>query len=593
MANSHVHPFRRFLRMLNIERSDLWTLMVFTAIIGLMNLAVPLGTQALVQSIASGMLRQPLVVISVLVAGALLFASALQVVQIKIIEQIQQRVFAQSALKVSATLIGVRLDALRDEYPPELVNRFFDVLTIQKALSKLLADGYANLLQAIVGMIVLAFYSPYLVILDAFFLFLIVVMTLGLGINGLRTSTKESKEKYAVASWMEDLARCLTSLKMHGNQTWLRKKADARVADYIRARKDHFRVVMRQAIGLQIIEAIAQPLVLVVGGWLVLDGQITLGQLVASQIVVSGVLKASEKLVLQADQFFDLLTGLEKVGHLTDLPEEREGGTAMPERVDVRGAALEINGIRFQYRQGVDILKNVTLELQPGDRASLVGASGAGKSTLASLICGLEEPCQGTIMVDNREVRRVDLTSLRRDIAYVGSDNELFDGTIEENILVGRDWVTYEDLRWALDEACLTDEIAKMASGLAEPIVSGGKNLSRGQIQRILLARAIVGRPRLLILDEAFTGIDERQTMSILNNLFEKENGWTILDISHMSEVVARTDMIFVLCDGVIVESGTPEVLGQQADGAFASLFPHLSALIQAGNLKFFRPVTN
>lgn len=557
--------------------------MVFTAVIGLLNLAIPLGTQAMVQTISSGMLRQPVVVITGLVFLALVGVAALQMGQLKIIERFQQRVFANSALKVAERMTSVKMSEFRGEYAPELVNRFFDVLTIQKALAKLLADGYASLLQATVGMIVLAFYSPILVILDAGFVVLITGLTLFLGLGGLKSSIRESASKYRVASWIEDMARCTVSLKMHGNSSWLKRKADVLIAEYLKNRESHFKVVYRQAIGLQVLEAFAQSLVLAVGGWLVLNGQLNLGQLVASQLVVAGVLKASEKLVLQADQFFDLLTGLDKVGHVTDLASERVGGTLLPEYVDPRGAKLVVENVGFSYDSQSKVLQNVSLSVEPGENVSLVGASGAGKSTLASIICGLEDPSHGTVLIDDREIRSVDLTSLRRDIALVGYDNELFEGTIEENILIGRPWVTQEDLRWALKMSELNNDLARMSNGAATHVVSGGRNLSRGQVQRILIARAIVGRPRLLILDEAFTGIDERQTSLILDNLFDRSNGWTILDISHMGEVVVRSDHIYLLEDGEIVDCGTPNDLARK-DGPFAKLFPYLCGLLRTGS---------
>jgi ATP-binding cassette subfamily B protein len=253
----------------------------------------------------------------------------------------------------------------------------------------------------------------------------------------------------------------------------------------------------------------------------------------------------------------------------------------MPRSEVNTGLSVVCRGVRFSYHSGDEILSGLDLILAPGDRVSLVGASGAGKSTLAMLLCGLEEPSHGTIEVGGIEVRALNLTSLRQQVTMVGYNNEIFGGTIEENIRVGRDHVGHEDIRWALEMAHLTEDIARMPKGTSTLVISGGSNLSRGQMQRLLLARALAGRPRLLILDEAFTGIDERTTMKILDAIYAPEHRWTIIDISHEAEVVIRSGTVHVLSRGRIVETGTTEELSQRENGDFRALFPYLSSQLQ------------
>ncbi|MBS1721110.1 MAG: ATP-binding cassette domain-containing protein [Armatimonadetes bacterium] len=582
MTPTTIHPFIRFWRLLRVEKGDLWTILVYTAIIGILSLAMPLATQALVNTIASGFLIQPIFTLTLMAGAALLGAGLLQIGQLGVVERLQQRVFAVTSLKMARRLTTVKLNALQGTYTPELVNRFFDVLTIQKSLAKLLLDGYTSLLTALVGMLILGFYSPLLLLLDFVILFALVLLTVGLGWNGLRTSIYESKKKYAVADWLEDLARCGRSLKMHGDKFWLVRRADKLSADYLDARESHFRVYRRQAAGVVLFDAFATASVLAMGGWLVINGQLTLGQLVAAQIVVASVLKSVEKLVMQSDQFFDLLTGLDKVGHVTDLDEERQGGIELADPQDGKGIQLDLRGVRFSYDGGKNfILDGVTMTIQPGENVSLVGKSGAGKSTLVSLVCGLEEASHGTILIDNVEIREIDLDSLRQHIALVGYENELFDGTIEENIVCGRSWITREDLRWALDVAHLTEDLDLLPAGTATTVVSGGVNLSRGQVQRILIARAVAGRPRLLILDEAITGIDENVTELILDDLFDPNHGWSILDISHMSDVVMRSDRILLLQGGKIEDCGSPRDFSKKMNPGFSDLFPILARQIR------------
>ncbi len=555
---------------------DLFTLLVYTVLTGILTLAIPLTAQFAVNTLAAGIMLQPLVVLSLAVLSALIFAGVLRLLKLVLLERLQQRVFARVALKLADRLPRIHHSALVTAYAPQLVNRFFDVITIQKSLAKLLLEGPSALLQVILGLLLMAFYSPYLLAFDIFLILFVVFVVTVLGIGGLRTSIHESYQKYHVAEWLEELARCQRGFKMNGDHTFSMERADKLVMSYIQARRDHFRVLFRQAMGNYFFRAVASAGVLAIGGFLVVENQLTLGQLVAAELLIVGVLEGLEKLIRMLETVYDLLTGVDKVGHVTDLPTERETGKLIPQQQTA--VAVHCRGVSFSYLDGNDILADLHLTISPGEHVSLVGASGAGKSTLASLLCGLQEPTHGIVQINGMDVREASLQSLRQVVSLVSDANEIFEGTVEENILMGRPQILYEDLQWALEATQLSDELTRLPLGMQTKLLGEGRNLSRGQMQRLLLARAIVGRPKLLILDEAFTGIDEHDKLQILSELFSPERDWTILDISHDPEVVIRASKIYVLADGKIVEAGTPAEIGLQGEGRFARLFPTLTA---------------
>lgn len=579
-ATHHPHPTppQRLELLLTADRQELILLCLYVLLTGLLSLAVPLAAQALVNTIAQGFFIQPLVVLTSLVLFGLLAAGGLKLVQLALVERLQQRLFARVALQLAERLPRIRHAVLADEYAPELVNRFFDVLTVQKTIAKLLLDTLSAAISAILGLVLIALYSPLLLefalALLAMFLFIVIV----LGRGGLTTSISESVEKYRVAAWLEELARCHTSLKVNGESHFWINRADQLVQRYLGARSSHFSVIRRQAIGNYLFQALANAATLGVGGWLVINRQLTLGQLVAAQLIVSTVVGSLDKVIKDLESFYDLLTGLDKVGHVTDLPVERFGGS--PIETPPGGASVSLRRVRFAYRGRAELLTGLDLEVQPGERVSLVGISGAGKSTIAGLLCGLEEPTHGLVEVCGRDVRDIDLDSLRSFVSLVSDENGIFEGTIEENILCGRSGLTHEDLQFALDIARLDDDIATFPDGLQTYLVSGGHNLSHGQARRLMIARAVVERPRLLILDEAFTGIDESTKLAILNELYDSKHAWTLIDISHDAEVVLRSGQVRVLQEGRIVESGSPRALALR-DGAFSQLFPDLAELIR------------
>ncbi|CAN5563401.1 ATP-binding cassette domain-containing protein [soil metagenome] len=583
-ADAHAaSPLRRLWEMLLEDKRDLFVLFTYTLIIGFISLAVPLAAQALVNTIAAGIFLQPLIVLSLLVLTGLVFSSALRMMKLCLVENLEQRIFARITLQLSERIPEIKAAALTDEYMPELINRFFDVVNVQKAWGKLLLEMPTALLQVFVGLLLMAFYSPFLLAFDLIIILFITFATAVLGIGGLRTSIAESVLKYRLAEWLEDMGRCQTSLKTNGTELYLNQRTDNLVMSYLSARRAHFSVLFRQAFGTYLFQALASAGILAVGGWLVINRQLTLGQLVAAEIVVLTVLAALEKLIRNCDTFYDLLTGLHKVGHLTDLPLERSGGIELP--FNNCGLSVTCRAVRFTYKQSLpsrEILTGIDLSLQAGERASLVGASGAGKSTLASILCGVHEANNGTVEMAGLDIRDIDLKSLRRSVGLVGDTNEIFEGTIEDNVSLGRSFVSHQDIRWALELAQFSDDLINAPYGLSTMLVSGGRNLSRGQVQRLLIARAVAERPRLLILDEAFTGIDEKTKLKIIDSLFAPENSWTVLDISHDAEVVMRSSKVYVLSGGGIVEAASPADLAWRNESEFSTLFPDLAKQIRS-----------
>lgn len=560
--------------MMREDRIDLLTLVGYNVITGILYLAVPLSAQALINTIAAGVLIQPLVVLSLLVFVALFFISILKLIQNTIIERLQQRIFARIAIRLANHLPRIEHASLQENYAPEMANRFFDAVTLQKTVAKLLMDVPTAVLQILVGLVLMGIYSPYLFGFDL--VFALAALTIAwLGVNGVGTSIKESSRKYRLAGWLEELGRCHISLKMNASPDYFVERLDQEVVDYIRARRKHFAIVIRQVFSSYLLQAVAMTGVLAAGGWLVIERQLTLGQLVAAELVMIMMLAAIEKLANSIEEFYDLLTSLVKIGAITDLPVERLTGSELPR--DGGGARVVCQQLSFGYLPGRPVLSTLNLEIKPGQRVSLVGASGSGKTTLAYLLAGLQKPSHGRITFNGFDVREVHLGSLRRNIALVSSNNEIFEGTIEENILMGKTDIDRTMLRRAIELANLDSSLIGFPEGPQTRLVSEGLNISIGERLRILIARAIVKDPQLLILDDVFFGVDEKNKLQILSNLLDPALPWTVLDISHDPLIVMQSEIVHVLDNGRIIESGPPKTLVRQAGSTFTDLFPELT----------------
>ncbi len=574
MANVQtVSPWVRLLRLIRLDFSDLVVLVSYNLVSALLVLATPLAAQALINSIAAGMFLQPVVVLTALLFLGLALASLLGMLQFTLVELLKQRVLARTALRLSQRLPFASLLVFQRTNSAELLNRFFDVLTLQKSASKLLLDCPQAVLQVLVGLLLLSFYHPFL-LLYGLALVAGMLFVLLMGFGGISSSIRVSARKYRVAGWLEELGRCQLAFKMAPGSTLPEGQTDRLVVDYILERRRHFLVLLRQWAAHYAVYVVGSAGILGLGGWLVINRGLTLGQLVAAELVVLNALRAFEKIVYSLPAFYDTLTALDKLSAIEEIPLERKDGRPVP--TTFAGPVLECRHLSYQYFEGFS-LREVSLRLEPGSLVSLLGPNGSGKSTLLELIAGLLEPSQGLLLVNGVDVRDACLTSLRKVAVLVGQPQDLFEGTIEENILVGRE-LDHGDLLWALELTRLDHDLALTKQGLKTRLVSEGRNLSRGMRQKVLLARAVIGRPRLLLLDEALTSIDERDRVAILEAMAPKRNQWTVLNVTHEPWSMMASDCIYVLEAGQLVQQGGFEELIKQADGLLARLYPELAA---------------
>ncbi len=572
-TKSATSPWVRLFRLIRLDFFDLSVLVSYNLVSALLILATPLAAQALINSIAAGMFLQPVVVLTALLFLGLALASLLGMLQFALVELLKQRVLARTALRLSQRLPFASLLTFQRTNPAELLNRFFDVLTLQKAASKILLDCPQAVLQVLVGLLLLAFYHPYLLVYGvALLVGMLFVFLLGFG--GVSSSIRTSARKYKVAGWLEELGRCQLAFKMAPGSPLAERQTDRLVVDYIRERRRHFFVLLRQWAAHYGVYTLGSAGILGLGGWLVINRGLTLGQLVAAELVVLNSLKAFEKIVHSLPALYDALTALDKLSVIEELPLERTDGKPVPALFD--GPVLECRQVAYHYSEGFS-LRDVSLRLERGLFISLVGPNGSGKSTLLELIAGLLEPSQGLLLVHGVDVRDACLSSLRRVAVLVGQPQDLFEGTVEENILVGRE-LGQGDLLWALELTRLDRDLALTRDGLKTRLVSEGRNLSRGMRQKILLARAVVGRPALLLLDEALTSIDERDRMAILQAMEPRKNGWTVLNVTHEPWSMMASDRLYVLEGGEIAQEGGFEELINQTDGLLARLHPELTA---------------
>lgn len=528
-GDEHLAPLQRLRKLLGADRHEILLAVVFAVGVGILSLATPVAVQALVNTFALGGLLQPLIILSIILFVFLAFSGGLRVLQTYVVEIVQRRIFVRVLGDLAYRLPRLRCEVMDRSHGTELVNRFFDVLTVQKVSAVLLLDGVAVVLQTLIGLLVLAFYHPLLLAFDILLIAAIGFIVFALGRGGEPTAIAESKAKYAAAGWLEEIARNPVAFKLHGGARLALARADLRAFEYLAARSAHFSVVLRQTIGSVALQAIAGTALLAVGGDLVIEGQLTLGQLVAAELIVSTVLASFAKFGKQLENFYDLLAAVDKLGHVIDQPLEPAGGLAPAS--DRRAASLRIHDLHFAYPDGTTVFSGLDLEVRAGERIAIVGGHGSGKSTLGALLFGLRSVDAGRIELDGINIRDLRLESLRGYVAIV-NDAEIIEDTVLENVRMGRGEIGVADVRQALDGVNLLDEVLDLPDGLTTVLGHAGTPLSFGQTQRLTLARALVGHPALVVVDGILDGMEPSVQTRVCDYLFAAGAPWTVLVLS-------------------------------------------------------------
>ena len=548
-------PLGRLLDLFVDERGQIGLVYLYATLVGLFSLTLPLGVQAIIGLVSGGLILQPVMLLVTFVVLGTLAYGVLQVMQLSVVETIQQRVFARFALEFSVRLPRLAMERRVGEDLSERMNRFFEVVTIQKSGAKLLIDGSTALLQVLFGLLLLTVYHPYFAFFGAAMVLVLVVIFRWTGPRGLATSLKESSYKYRVVQWLEETARSAIAFKFAGRTSLPLARMDEHVSGYLKYRRAHFGVLVQQKIAMIVFKTLVTGSVLVLGSLLVIDRQISLGQFVASEIVVVTVIAGIDKLIASVADVYDLLTAVEKLGHVRDLELESTGGLAVP--ATGTGMSLALRDVSFTYDGASEpTLRDISVSIGAGDRIGVVGAFGSGESTLLRVIAGVYGGYDGTLIYDGITRTDLDGTSLRGSIGQVLPGEVLFEGSIEENVSMGRAGIDARAVMDALEKVGANDFVQSLSQGLRTELPPGGRTLPATMALRVLLARAIVAKPRLLVLDEVFSTLAPSDRKALIAMLTGRDVPWTLVAVSHDDGFLERCDRVIVLRDGVVAAEG-------------------------------------
>ena len=545
-------PLKRYYSLLGLDKKDVMQLFFYAIFAGLISLSLPLGIQAIINFIQAGRISASWIVLIILVVIGVALVGVLSLMQLRITENLQQKIFVRSSFDFASRFPKIKFESIYNVYPPELASRFFDTISIQKGTSKLLIDFSAALLQIVFGIILLSLYHPYFILFGILLMILLYIIFKFSYTSGLQTSMKESHFKYKVANWLQEMARNNFSFRKGINYDFALEKNNDLVIDYLSYREKHFKIIQRQFTQLIVFKMIITASLLSIGGYLVISQQMNIGQFVAAEIIILLVINSVEKIILGLETLYDVLTSVEKIGSITDMDLEEE--ITVENDYCFTNIQLETENLKFRFPEAKnDVLKSITLTVAQGERIFIEGENGSGKTTLIRVLSGLLQPTSGVFFINDDTFRKINLQQYRSQIGTILNGETPFEGTIKENITFNDPMVSDEQLRWAIDAVQLGSLIKTLPNGLDTKIFPEGKQLSSSNARKILLARSIVNKPKILFYENPTDNMDENVANQIIDFILSSDNKWTVIVSSKNERWKSSCSRVIRLDNGKII----------------------------------------
>jgi ABC-type bacteriocin/lantibiotic exporter with double-glycine peptidase domain len=551
---SKVSVINRFWGLLSPDYKEIRNVYIFAVFSGILSLGLPLGIQMIINFIQLGQVSTSWFVLVGLVVIAVGFTGVLNIYQLRITENLQQRIFTRSAFEFSERIPKMKMELLLKRYTPEITNRFFDTLTIQKGLSKILIDSSAAILQIVFGLVLLSFYHSFFIFLGFFLIVLLVLIIRTTSKKAFNSSLEESTYKYKIANWLDEITQARLSFKMSGFSLFNLNQTNKFVNNYLSAREKHFKILVQQYGYLIVFKVVIALALLIVGGLLVLNQQMNIGQFVAAEIIILLILNSVEKLILSLEVFYDVLTSIEKIGQVTDLPLEQSSGSKFENPGN--GIDLKISNLSFSFlNYQKSILEDVSFQIKSNERVCFVSDSSLTTNVLFCMISGMYDFQSGTISFNDIPISNLDKSSYRDQIGTLLSQDQFVNASIFENIAFGREAIdlkTVTQIATSLNLGSFIDQITDKYNSVINP----ERNMLPQDIAtRLLFARAIVSNPSLMLIEDPTSGMNEFQSKFMAEKINSIKNA-TILIASFEDEIHRICDRIIEFKEGKIVFVG-------------------------------------
>lgn len=551
MASEKVSALSKFLKVLRYEKQEITSIYFYAILSGLVQLSLPVGIQSIISFVLGGSMSTSLVLLITFVIAGVFIAGLLQVNQMKLIEKIQQQLFVRYSFQYAHTIPNLNLKDVDGYYLPELTNRFFDTISLQKGIAKLLLEVPAATIQIFFGLLLLSFYHPVFIFFGLFLLLVLYLILRATANKGMETSITESNFKYQIAGYLQELARLVTTFKFSRNNSLHLFKTDEFVTNYLHARTAHFKILQVQYWTLIAFKVLITAAMLIVGAFLLVNQQLNIGQFIAAEIVILMVIGSVEKLIINLDKVYDVFTSVEKISKLTEKPKEQSGKVAL-DNIG-KGVSVQFKNLSFGYTPNHLVLKDISFTINPGEVVCIQGSYSSGKSTLLRLMSGAYSNFSGNLLVNGIPINNYNHVSLRKQSGIMLHTQDIFQGTLRENICMGDESITWERMNSLAEMAGLKQFIDSKENGFDMVLQPMGQHLSGRIIKKIILLRSLVHSPSLLLLEDPWLGLEDVYQHQIKDFLLHSLPGTTVIIVSNDTSFSRNCDKTIILDNGSIV----------------------------------------
>jgi len=523
-----INLFSILKKILFSNKDFLYVAALYSLVISLLTVATPISIQLLINSVANTGMLQPIITLGIILLVLLIFSSILYSLQIYTIEVFNKRFIAQISADICKILIGSNPTDLEKSNSLELVNRFFDVGTIQKTLPKFLFKILGLILQGFIGLVLVSFYHPFFLIFSLMLILAIYIIFKIYFRKCYISACYESRRKYDIAGWLEDIAQNVMIFKSPIGQKYAKYKTNELTKRYFHDREIHFTYLFKQSIFLLAIYALFSSFLLMLGGFLVLKGQLTLGQLVAAELILSALLYSISQLGRDFENIYDFIAACEKLSNFYNIPQE-------PEQINKQKISSFKN---IKFVNAISSRNNsikLNIELENHKKYLIYDRKQDSQRFLIDVLGGFDIIDYGEIKIDDQNLSGFDLNDFREKIIHIDS-KPLIEGTLIENLTFYQKNIEKTWVNKILSDLNLDKSIDKFEEKLDLRIIPSGWPFSEQEAVLIKVARALILKKEIIILSEIFDIIDYKTRQNILHYLQKESKAMIIYFSNHNDE---------------------------------------------------------